>query len=151
MTEQRPAAPAWPPHLRPGAVRLAYSSGRYDETIAFYRDLVGLPVLAEFTDSFGEDGTVFGLPSVELHLEIVRSDTHESRRDPLELLALYFSGEQAAAQAAAPLESAGVPRDPAPHPYWAARGASVYVDPDGRRVVYAPWVFGVEPEPGASH
>ena len=54
---------AWPGHLRPGALRWARSSAHYAATVAFYRDAVGLPVVGEFTASFGEDGTIFGLPT----------------------------------------------------------------------------------------
>jgi hypothetical protein len=63
------------------------------------------------------------------------------------MLVLYFSGAEAAGAARAPLRAAGVPEDPAPHPYWAARGGLVHLDPDGRRVVFAPWIYGSEPEP----
>jgi catechol 2,3-dioxygenase-like lactoylglutathione lyase family enzyme len=137
----------WPDHLVPGAVRFSYASANYDATIAFYRDVVGLPVIAEFTESFGEDGTIFGLPSIHVHLEIVRARETARDVDPLDQLVFYLSGPVAAAAASAPLQAAGATRDPSPHPYWASRGATVYVDPDGRRVVFAPWVFGLEPEP----
>jgi hypothetical protein len=68
--------------------------------------------------------------------------------DPLDQLVLYLSGTAAAEQAVARLQAAGVPRDPAQHPYWTARGAVTFLDPDGRRIVLAPWVFGAEEEPG---
>jgi hypothetical protein len=29
------------------------------------------------------------------------------------------------------------------HPYWAATGAVTYRDPDGREVVFAPFIFGL--------
>jgi catechol 2,3-dioxygenase-like lactoylglutathione lyase family enzyme len=152
MSQTGNRIPTWPAHLNPGAVRFSYASGNYDATIAFYRDVVGLPLLAEFTGSFGEDGTVFGLPSVQAHLEIVRAQGRAPAVDPLDQLVFYLSGAQAAATAAAPLKAAGAKEDVSPHPYWAARGAIVYLDPDGRRVVFAPWVFGIEPEPAdANH
>ena len=37
----------------------------------------------------------------------------------------------------------------AQHPYWKATGAVTYSDPDGREVVFAPFVFGAN-EPGDS-
>ena len=40
---------SWPSDLKPGALRFSHSSANYDETVAFYRDLVSLPVLGEFT------------------------------------------------------------------------------------------------------
>ena len=141
---------SWPDHLRPGAVRFSWTSAHYDETIAFYRDIVGLPVIGEFSDSFGEDGTILGLPDLSTHLEIVRGHGAALPVDPLGALVFYLSGEQAVSAATAPLREAGVPLDPDPHPYWAARGAAVHLDPDDRRVVFAPWVFGAEPEPGSA-
>jgi len=139
----------WPAHLQPGAVRFARSSGRYDETVRFYRDVVGLPVVGAFADSFDEEGMIFGLPDTRVQLEIVRARGELAAVDPLDLLVLYLSGADAVAAATAPLRAGGIPLDPAPHPYWAARGGVVYLDPDGRRVVFAPWVYGEEPEPGS--
>jgi GNAT superfamily N-acetyltransferase len=40
---------------------------------------------------------------------------------------------------------------PDPHPYWAAAGAVLYRDPDGREVVLAPWVYGRDPDPTDGH
>ena len=37
--------------------------------------------------------------------------------------------------------------DPNPHGYWSANGAVVFRDPDGRGVVFAPWVYGRDPDP----
>ena len=147
MADELRGTPPWPDHLAPGAVRFSYSSANYDATTAFYRDVVGLPVVAEFTDSFGEDGTIFGLPSIQVQLEVVRARENARDVDPLDSLVFYLSGPVAASAAAAPLQAAGATLDPSPHPYWASRGAIVYLDPDGRRVVFAPWVFGLEPEP----
>jgi hypothetical protein len=53
-------------------LRFARSSSHYNQTIPFYRDLLRLPV-GEFSDSFGEDGTIFGLPDTCIQLEIVRA------------------------------------------------------------------------------
>jgi catechol 2,3-dioxygenase-like lactoylglutathione lyase family enzyme len=151
MTDISHGGLQWPAHLRPGALRFSFASAEYDRTIAFYRDVVGLPVITEFADSFGEDGTVLGMPGVAAHLEIVRARGERPAADPLDQLVFYFSGEAAMTAATAPLDAAGTPRDPSPHPYWNARGALIYLDPDERRVVYAPWVFGLEPEPGEAH
>jgi catechol 2,3-dioxygenase-like lactoylglutathione lyase family enzyme len=147
--EARPMA-EWPDHLRPGAVRFARSSGHYDETIAFYRDVVGLPVVGEFAGSFGEDGTIFGFPDTRTQLEIVRGSRGGPGVEPMDMLVLYLSGDEAVRIATSPLAAAGAPLDPAPHPYWVANRGVVHLDPDGRRVVFAPWVYGEEPEPGAS-
>ena len=138
---------SWPDHLRPGALRFARSSSNYDQTVPFYRDLLGLPVVGDFADSFGEEGTIFGLPDTRVQLEIVRARGAVTATDPLDMLVLYLSGAAAVAAATSPLRMKDAPRDPTPHPYWVARGGVAYLDPDGRRVVFAPWIYGDEPEP----
>jgi GNAT superfamily N-acetyltransferase len=139
-------APGWPAHLRPGAVRFARTSRHYDETIRFYRDLVGLPVVGEFAASFGEDGTIFGLPDTRLQLEIVRAHG-SSDVGRLDQLVLYLDDAAAVRTATGRLSAAGLSPAPDPHPYWAANGAVVHRDPDGREVVFAPWVYGRDPQP----
>jgi catechol 2,3-dioxygenase-like lactoylglutathione lyase family enzyme len=142
-----PVPGLWPAHLHPGAVRWVRSSTHYDDTIAFYRDLVGLPVVESFADSYAEVGTIFGLPGTATHMEIVRSAQIEARADRFDQLVFYLAGEDALTQAIAPLLTAGITKDPAPHPYWRANGGVVFLDPDGRGVVYAPWIFGRQPDP----
>jgi hypothetical protein len=39
-----------------GALRLVRWSARYDQAVIFYRDIIGLPVLETFRDSYGLDG-----------------------------------------------------------------------------------------------
>jgi hypothetical protein len=62
-THEIAGARAWPEHLRVGALRVVRWSARYDETVTFYRDVVGLPVLETFHASYGLDGTILGLPA----------------------------------------------------------------------------------------
>src|SRR3954451_2296913 len=136
----------WPDHLHPEAVRFTRSSGRYDDTVWFYREVVGVPVVDTFTASFGEDGTIFGLPNTDTHLEIVRGSADEPR-GAFDQLVLYLGDHDAVQAATAPLRERGLTPDPDPHPYWQANGAVAYADPDGRQVVFAPWVYGRDPEP----
>lgn len=147
----RPDAPLpatrWPAHLRPGALRWVRTSPRYDETIAFYRDVVGLPVVGAFEDSFDDDGTIFGLPDTGVQLEIVRSREPAAPADRYDQIVFYLADAAAQERATAPLLGAGLTPAPDPHPYWAANGAVVFLDPDGRGVVYAPWIYGREPDP----
>lgn len=138
----------WPVHLHPGALRFARASAHYDQTIAFYRDLVELPVVGEFIDSFGADGTIFGLPDAGVQLEIVRADgSAEAAAGAFDQLVLYLDDADAVAAATAPLRHRGLTPDPGTHEYWRANGAVSYLDPDGRAVVFAPWVYGREPDP----
>ena len=53
-------------------MRVVRWSTHYDQTVIFYRDIVGLPVLETFRGSYGLDGTILGLPDGPVHLEIVR-------------------------------------------------------------------------------
>lgn len=137
----------WPAHLAPGALRWTRASNAYDETVAFYRDLVGLPVLGEFTASYGEDGTIFGLPDATVHLEIVRARPGSARVAALDQVVLYLEDQDALTAATDRLRDAGLAPEPAQHPYWEANGAVTFADPDGRGLVFAPWVFGRVPDP----
>ena len=144
-------AHGWPAHLRPGAVRWARSSRHFEQTISFYRDVVGLPVVGQFTGSFGEDGMIFGLPDTGTQMEIIRGDPDRETRGAFDQLVLYLDDADAVTAATAPLHERGLRPEPKPHPYWWANGAVVYRDPDGRELVFAPWVYGRDPDPIDRH
>lgn len=137
----------WSGHLRVGALRVVRSSVHYDETIGFYRDLVGLPVIGEFRDSYGEDGTIFGLPDATTHLEIVRSHDATQSVGEFDQFVLYLPDQAAVEDATEKLRTTGVRPEPEQHPYWADNGGTTFRDPDGRGIVYAAWVFGRDPQP----
>ncbi|MCV6984441.1 VOC family protein [Mycobacterium shinjukuense] len=138
----------WPPHLAPiGAIRFARRSSNFAETVRFYRELVGLPLYETFEGSYGSNGVIFGLPSWNLTLEIVEA-VDDVAVDQHEQLCLYFPDKQVQQAAMARLDEAAIERV-AQHPYWEATGAVTYRDPDGREVVFAPFVYGVN-EPGDS-
>lgn len=140
----------WPDELASiGAIRFARRSSNFDQAVRFYRDLVGLPLYETFEDSYGSDGAIFGLPGSALTFEIVEADGAVPV-DHHEQLCLYFPDEQAKQTATARLQAAGV--EPVEsHLYWTAMGGVTYRDPDGREVVFAPFVFGVnEPEEGST-
>jgi hypothetical protein len=83
-------------------------------------------------------------------MEIVRTQDADPSANRFDQLVFYLSDDGALAAAVEPLLEAGFTPVPAPHPYWAANGAAVFLDPDGRGVVYAPWVFGRQPGPADS-
>lgn len=146
-----PQHPAWPGHLSVGAVRFARPTARFDAVLAFYRDDLGLPVLAEWRDHSGYDGVVLGLPGAPVHMEITQHGhpPHIPEAHPENQLVLYLADRAAHDTAVARLRSVGHAPVPAANPYWPRHGATLFEDPDGWLVVLAPWVFGRDPAPGA--
>jgi catechol 2,3-dioxygenase-like lactoylglutathione lyase family enzyme len=130
----------WPEHLPVGALRVVRWSARYDQTVTFYRDIIGLPVLEIFHDSYGLDGTILGLPGGAVHLEIVRLGDAQLPAPGLDQLVFYLPDAGAWERITARLAAAGI------HPvvqidYWQANGGVTYRDPDGREVVFASWTY----------
>ena len=139
-----PRQARWPAHLPAGALRVVRWSARYEETVIFYRDLIGLPVLETFQDSYGLDGTILGLPSGPVHLEIVRARQAPYPGGGLDQLVFYLLDAAAREQMEARLAAAGA--RPVPQiDYWQANGGVTYQDPDGREVVFASWIY-IPPE-----
>jgi hypothetical protein len=141
MSNRPEGAARWPEHLPVGAFRVARSSAHYNQAVQFYRDLVGLPVLESFAGSYGEDGTIFGLPDSSVQLEIVRSTAPAVRVDRVEMLVLYLADAAAQEGVIARMAAAGM-EPTSQHPYWQANGGVTYRDPNGREVVFVSWVYG---------
>src|SRR5689334_24145833 len=87
-TESQQAS--WPAYLPAGALRVVRWSARYQETVTFYRDTIGLPVLETFHDSYGLEGTILGLPGGGVHLEIVRAGQASYPGGGLDQLVFYL-------------------------------------------------------------
>ena len=147
---ESPGRPArvWPESLAGlEAVRFARHYYHFNEAVHFYRDLVGLPVYETFEGSYGSNGVIFGMPGASLTFELVEADGPVTV-DRHEQICLYFCDAGAKERATARLREAGM--EPVEsHPYWIATGAVTYRDPDGRELVFAPFVYGKN-EPGAS-
>ncbi len=140
MGTQGPQPARWPEHLPVGALRIVRWSAHYDQTVAFYRDIVGLPVLETFHGSYGLDGTILGLPGGSVHLEIVRLPDARRPAPGLDQLVFYLPDATVHERVKARLAAAGV--HPVPQvDYWDANGGVSYQDPDGREVVFASWVY----------
>jgi catechol 2,3-dioxygenase-like lactoylglutathione lyase family enzyme len=143
--QPQPQPRRWPDHLAVGALRVVRWSARYDETVSFYRDVIGLPVLETFQDSYGLDGTILGLPGSPVHLEIVRLENGPHRASGLDQLVFYLPDAAARERITARLAAAGV--SPVTQiDYWQDNGGVTYQDPDGREVVFASWIYRA-PEP----
>ena len=111
MSNQPQGAGRWPEHLPVGALRVGRSSAHYDQAVQFYRDLVGLPVLESFAGSYGEDGTIFGLPDSSVQLEIVRSTELAVGVDRVDMLVLYLPDAAAQERLIARMAAAGMGAD----------------------------------------
>jgi hypothetical protein len=131
------AAPGQPPV---GALRVVRWSARYEETVTFYRDIIGLPVLETFHDSYGLDGTILGLPGGQVHLEIVRAGQASYPGGGLDQLVFYLPDAAARERMQGRLAAAGA-RPVARIDYWQANGGVTYQDPDGREVMFASWIY----------
>ncbi|MCT2589724.1 VOC family protein [Streptomyces sp. N2-109] len=140
---------SWPAHLDVGAVRFARPTARYGEVLVFYRDVLGLPVLAQWRGHAGYDGIVLGLPGTPVHMEITQhgDPPHIPEAHPENQLVLYLHGPEALAAAVRRLTAHGHTPVEAANPYWPERGAVLFEDPDGWLLVLAPWVFGVQDPP----
>jgi catechol 2,3-dioxygenase-like lactoylglutathione lyase family enzyme len=139
-TSELPGAD-WPAHLPVGALRVVRWSARYDETVIFYRDTIGLPVLETFQDSYALDGTILGLPGSPVHLELVRLADAPHPAPGLDQLVFYLPDAAAQERMTARMAAAGV--DPvAQIDYWQDNDGATYQDPDGREVVFASWIYG---------
>lgn len=134
----------WPNHLDVGAVRFARPTAHYDQVVVFYRDVLGLPVLAKWRDHDGYDGVVFGLPGAPVHMEITQHGNPPvvPEPHPENQLVLYMRGVEAVQAAVGRLVAHEYHPVSATNPYWPAHGAVLFSDPDGWLVVLAPWVFG---------
>ncbi|MET8979702.1 VOC family protein [Streptomyces sp. NPDC004539] len=141
---------SWPSHLDVGAVRFARPTARYDDVLVFYRDVLGLPVLAAWRDHSGYDGVVFGLPGAPVQMELLQHGNPPEipEPNPENQLVLYLRGPGALAAAVERLTGFGHRPVPSVNPYWEQHGAVLFEDPDGWLVVLAPWVFGEERPPG---
>lgn len=142
-----PEPTGWPAHLPVGALRFARPTARLADCVRFYRDAVGLAVLAEFSGHSGYDGVILGLPDNSVHVELTyrAADPHIPEPSPENQLVFYLPHAHAVAEVAGRLKSAGYqPVEPA-NPYWSARGALAFADPDGWQVLFAPWIFGTQP------
>jgi catechol 2,3-dioxygenase-like lactoylglutathione lyase family enzyme len=141
MPDLPTTAGRWPERLPVGAFRVVRASVHYDETVRFYRDVVGLPVLETFEESFGEDGTIFGLPDSSTHLEIVRAREPAGPVGRFDQLVFYLTDAAAQREMMARLAAQGARPAAEQHRYWQANGGVTYHDPDGRGVVLASWVY----------
>jgi catechol 2,3-dioxygenase-like lactoylglutathione lyase family enzyme len=133
----------WPPHLPASTVRFARPTARLEACAAFYRDALGLEVLAEFHDHDGYEGVVIGLPDRSVQLELTRRAGAPAPPEPTaeHQLVFYLGDAAALSRAESRLRAHGILPVPPENPYWTQRGATAFTDPDGWVVILAPWTY----------
>lgn len=120
----------------PVQVRVARPTHQLNEVIAFYRDGLGMPVLARFEAHAGYDGVMLGLPGKAVHLEFTQDEAGTPCPAPSldNLLVLYVTDPAAYARLNDRMQRQGYQPVEPENPYWLER-SSTYADPDGWRVV----------------
>ncbi|MEJ8837473.1 VOC family protein [Ramlibacter sp. AN1133] len=117
-------------------LRLARPSDDLDALLAFYREGLGLELLASFSGHQGFDGVILGGHGLPWQLEFTHQQGHPAGRAPSRdhLLVFYLPQREAWQAAVASMQRAGFAPVPAWNPYWDRQGLT-YEDPDGYRVV----------------
>lgn len=120
-----------PPHLR-----IARPTDDLEALLPFYRDGLGLSLLARFEDHDGFDGLMLGAPDAAYHLEFTRARGHRAGRAPTpdNLFVFYLPDAAEWRSAVDRMIGAGFEPVPSFNPYWDRAGVT-FEDPDGYRVV----------------
>lgn len=119
------------PHLR-----VARPTDRMGEIIEFYRDGLGLEVIASFQDHAGFDGVMLGKPGAPYHFEFTHAHGHRAGRAPTQdnLIVFYLPVTAEWRAAVERMTAHGYAPVPSFNPYWDERGKT-FEDADGYRVV----------------
>jgi catechol 2,3-dioxygenase-like lactoylglutathione lyase family enzyme len=117
-------------------LRLARPTDDLDALLPFYRDGLGLTLLARFEDHQGFDGIILGAPGAPYHFEFTRAHGHSAGRAPTRdhLWALYLPDAAEWRGAVERMRRAGFAPVASFNPYWDRDGLT-FEDPDGYRVV----------------
>jgi len=123
--------------------RVARPTDDLDAVLRFYRDGVGMEVIASFEDHAGFDGVMLSLPGAGYHLEFTRQHGHLVGRAPTQdnLLVFYIPDAAVWQAAVERMRVHGYLPVPSYNPYWDERGVT-FEDPDGYRVVFQNAAWG---------
>ena len=107
-----------------------------DKVVHFYKDGLGLEIIASFDDHDGFDGVMLGKKGAPYHLEFTHKRGHETARapGPDNLLVFYLPDKTEWQQAVDRMRNAGYDPVPSFNPYWDHTGKT-FEDIDGYRVV----------------
>jgi len=117
-------------------MRVARPTDDLEAVTRFYRDGLGLDVIASFADHAGFDGVMFGHAGGTYHLEFTHQHGHSVGRAPTadNLLVFYLPERGEWEQAVQRMIDQGYAPTPSYNPYWDVNGKT-FEDPDGYRVV----------------
>ncbi|MEZ4750413.1 MAG: VOC family protein [Bdellovibrionota bacterium] len=122
--------------------RVARPTDQLAALLPFYRDGLGLEVLASFQDHDGFDGVVLGTPGGLYHLEFTSKKGHSVGRapNPDHLIVFYLPDKAEWEGSVKKMKRMGFDPVPSYNPYWDRNGVT-FEDPDGYRVVlqHAAW------------
>ena len=117
-------------------LRIARPSDNLEALLRFYRQGLGLSLLAHFEDHEGFDGIMLGREGAPYHLEFTRARGHVAGRAPTpdNLLVFYLPDPDKWNAAVQRMRDAGFAPVTSFNPYWDRQGLT-FEDPDGYRVV----------------
>jgi catechol 2,3-dioxygenase-like lactoylglutathione lyase family enzyme len=117
-------------------LRVARPTDNLEAVVRFYRDGLGLTVIASFANHDGFDGVMLGHKDGPYHLEFTHHHGHSVGRAPTadNLLVFYLPDRAEWEQAVQRMIDHGYSPVPSYNPYWDVNGKT-FEDPDGYRVV----------------
>jgi catechol 2,3-dioxygenase-like lactoylglutathione lyase family enzyme len=117
-------------------LRVARPTDHLDALIRFYRDGLGLQILARFDNHDGFDGVMLGGPGVPYHFEFTHVHGHSAGRAPTpdNLLVFYLPDRKEWEDSVQSMRNAGFEPVPSFNPYWDRNGVT-FEDADGYRIV----------------
>lgn len=118
-------------------MRVARPTDDLEAVTRFYRDGLGLEVIASFADHNGFDGVVLGCAGGQYHLEFTQQHGHAGGRAPTQdnLLVFYLPDRIEWEHAVQHMIKEGYSPTSSYNPYWDVNGKT-FEDPDGYRVVF---------------
>jgi len=118
------------------ALRVARPTDDIDALLSFYRDGLGLALLARFENHGGFDGVMLGRTDAPYHFEFTHHRGHRVGKAPTQdnLVVFYLPEAAEWTRAVERMRAAGFARVPSYNPYW-DRCGHTFEDPDGYRVV----------------
>ncbi len=117
-------------------IRVARPTDKLAEVVRFYRDGIGLPVIAHFEDHAGYSGVILGMPTDQFHLEFTHATAGSPCPAPTKdnLLVFYIPEDKAYAEAVKRMKDHDYQPVESENPYWTGT-SHTFEDPDGWRVV----------------